>query len=295
MMMCLPCATPLQWDGGDGDAMAEKDAPRRQLAVARAHARYKDFRPVLGDKDFRPSAWPKSVPLPIEYPPNDEGTQRILDKVGDRFVPQGLELEALRDDLRVCYLDWCSVTQLSSDKIARRRVQRLKTIARRADAVLALLDGGLIGGWARQEIAMTFPLKEGAPVRKTAEFRADHGQPDAAPSFKGFLAGLQRLAAAARHKAEYFPDFALYQLPRSPVDFIIANALSLIYERHFKRSVGRSRRSGGSDASGPFIRFAVASLWELGIANKNKPYAPETVARALTDVRSGRIRRRRRK
>jgi hypothetical protein len=283
--------------------MAKKDAPRRQLAVARAHARYKDFRPVWGDKDFRPSAWPKSVPLPIGCPPNDEGTQRILKEVGDPFVPEGLELEALRDDLRVCYLDWCSFTQLSSDKIARRRVQRLKTIAKRADAVLALLDEGLIGGWARQEIAMTFPLKEGAPVRKTAVFRTDHGQPDAAPSFNGFLAGLQRLAAAAKYKAEYFPDFALYQLPRSPVDFIIANALSLIYKRHFKRPAGRSRRSGGSDASGPFIRdasgpfirFAVASLWELGIANKNKPYAPETVARALTDVRSGRIRRRRRK
>jgi hypothetical protein len=50
---------------------------------------------------------------------------------------------------------------------------------------------------------MTFPLKEGAPVRKTAEFRTDHGQPDAAPSFNGFLASLQRLSAAARYKAEW--------------------------------------------------------------------------------------------
>jgi hypothetical protein len=184
---------------------------------------------------------------------------------------------------------------LTSDKIARQRVQRLETIAKRADAVLALLDDadGLIGGWARAMIAMTFPLTEGAPVRKTAEFRTDHGQPDAAPSFNGFLAGLERLAAAARHKAKYFPDVALYQLPRSPVDFMIANVLSSVYERHFKRPVGRSRLPGGSEASGPFIRFAVASLRELGITNKNKPYAPETVARALADVRSGRIRRRR--
>jgi hypothetical protein len=274
--------------------MAKKDAAsKRLLAVARANARYKDFRPVLGDKDFRPSAWPKSVPLPIGCPPNDEGTQRILDEVGDGFVPKELELEALRDDLRKCYLDWCSLSQLTSDKIARQRVQRLETIAKRADAVLALLDGadGLIGGWVCAEIAMTFPLKEGAPVRKTAEFRKDHGQPDAAPSFNGFLAGLQRLAAAARHKAKYFPDVALYQLPRSPVDFIIANVLSKVYELHFKRRVGRSRLSGGSEASGPFIRFAVASLRELGITNKNKPYAPETVARALTYVRSGRRRR----
>jgi hypothetical protein len=250
-------------------------------------------RVVWGDKDFRPIAWPKSAPPPIGCPLNDEGTQRILDEVGDRFVPQGLELEALRDDLRSCYVDWCSLTQQSSDKIARQRVQRLETIAKRADALRALLDEeGAIGDWARQEIAMTFPLKEGAPVRKTAEFRTDHGESDAAPSFNGFLAGLQRLAAAARHKAEYFPDVALYHLPRSPVDFIIANVLSSVYGRHFKRPVGRSRLFRGSEAGGPFIRFAVASLWELGITNKNKPYAPETVARALADVRSGRIRRR---
>jgi hypothetical protein len=272
--------------------MAKKDpASKRQLAVARAHARYKDFRPVWGDKDFRPSAWPKSVPLPIGCPPNDEGTQRILDKVGDRFVPQGLELEALRDDLRVCYLDWCSFTQLSSDKIARRRVQRLKTIAKCAEAVLESLDDdGSIGTWARQEVAMTFPLSEGAPVRKTAEFRTDHGQPDAAPSFKGFLAGLQRLAAAAKYKAEYFPDRALYGLPRSPLEFFVANVLRSVFERHFKRAAGFSRAPDGT--GGPYIRFAVGALRELGITNKGKPYARDTIARALSGVRAGRDRRR---
>jgi hypothetical protein len=218
---------------------------------------------VLADTDLGPIAWPKSAPPPS--PLNDEGTQRILDKVGGRFVPHGLELGALRDDLHGCYLHWCSLSQLTSDKIARQRVQRLKTIAKRTDTVLALLDEGLIGGWACQEVAMTFPLKEGAPVRKTAEFRTDHGQPDAAPSFNGLLAGLQRLAAAARHKAEYFPDVALYQLPRSPVDFIIANVLSSVYERHFKRPVGRSRLPGGSEASGPFIRSQSRPFgnWEL--------------------------------
>src|SRR5262249_15778628 len=206
----------------------------------------KDFRPVLGDKDWRPIVWPKSAPPP--HPLNDEGTQRILDKVGARFVPQGLELEALRDDLRTCYLEWCSLTQLTSDKTARRRVQRLETIAKQADAVFALLDDDdddLIGGWVRQEIAMTFPLKEGAPVRMTAAFRTAHGQPDAAPSFNGLLAGLQRLAAAARHKAEYFPDRALYRLPRSSLEFFVANVLSSVFERHFERAAGFSGASDG--------------------------------------------------
>jgi hypothetical protein len=251
----------------------------------------KDSWRVMGDKDWRPAVWPKSAPPP--HPLNDEGTQRILDEVGGPFVPRGLELEALRDDLRTQYVEWCSLSQLTSDKIARRRVQRLETIAKHAGAVLALLDEGVIGGWARQEIAMTFPLKEGAPVRKTAEFRTDHGQPDAAPSFNGFLAGLQRLVAAARYKAKSFPDRALYLLPRSPLEFFVANVLASVFKRHFKRPAGFSRASDGArGARGPYIRFVVAVLRELGITNKGKPYAPDTIARALSGVRAGRGRRR---
>jgi hypothetical protein len=257
-----------------------------EAQMTKRKSRWREFFPsrwpMMADTDW-PIAWPKSTP-PLGCP---------LKEVGDRFVPEGLELEALRDDLRGCYVTWCSLSQLSSDKIARQRVQRLETIAKRAEAVLESLDDdGSIGTWARQEVAMTFPLSEGAPVRKTAEFRTDHGQPDTAPSFNGFLAGLRRLAEAARHKAKYFPDIALYRLPRSPVEFIIANVLSTVYERHFKRPVRRSRSSGGSKARGPFISFAVASLRELGIKNGDKSYAPETVARAIADVRSGRIRRR---
>ena len=268
--------------------MAKKDAASKRLIRPKTPEDYQPF--VLGDKDFRPCTWPKSAPPPCPF--NDEGTQRILDKVGGRFVPHGLELGALRDDLYGCYVDWCGLSQLTSDKIARQRVQRLETIAKRADAVLALLDEGLIGGWARQEIAMTFPLNEGAPVRKTAEFRTDHGQPDAAPSFNGFLAGLQRLAAAARYKAKYFSDRALYRLPRSPLEFFVANVLPSVFERHFKRAAGFSRASDGTETGGPYIRFAVEALRELGITNKGKPYARDTIARAVSGVRAGRVRRR---
>jgi hypothetical protein len=259
-------------------------------------ARKNSYQPlVVADTDLGPiPKLPKSVRASLGCPLNDEGIQRILDKVGGRFVPHGLELEALRDDLLGCYVKWGSLSQLTSGKIAKQRVQRLETIAKRADAVLALLDDdeGLIGGWARQEIAMTFPLNEGAPVRKTAEFRTDHGQPDAAPSFNGFLAGLRRLAAAARYKAEYFPDRPLYLLPRSPLEFFVANVLPSVFKSHFERPAGASRVENGTKTGGPYIRFAVATLKELGITNNGKPYAPETVARAFRGVRSGRVRRR---
>src|SRR5262244_1101708 len=84
---------PLQWDGGDGGTMAKKDAASKRLAESRTGPQEIRHRFVLGDKDFRPAVWPKSAPPPC--PLNDEDTRRILDEVGGRFVPRGLELEAL--------------------------------------------------------------------------------------------------------------------------------------------------------------------------------------------------------
>src|SRR5262249_52464189 len=52
---------------------------------------------AVGDTGLQPAVSPKSAPFTIGSPLNDEGTQRILDEVGGRFVPQGLELGALRD------------------------------------------------------------------------------------------------------------------------------------------------------------------------------------------------------
>jgi hypothetical protein len=235
--------------------------------------------------------WPQSNPS-FGCPLDDSGTRRIVSAVGARFVPQELKLEALRDDLRGCYLRWGSLTQLSSNKVARQRFQQFHAIAKRAGSLSTLLDNGVIGGWVREQIAMTFPLKEGAPVRKTAEFRTDHGQPDPAPSFPGLLAGLHRLAESARYKAAYYSDFALYRLSRSPLEYFVANVLPIVFAHHFKREARFSRASDGTETGGPYIRFACAALRELGITNKGKPYAPETIARALGGVRAGRVRRR---
>src|SRR5262245_33316674 len=166
-------------------------------------------------------------------PLSGAGVQRIVDAVGAQ--PNGLNLEELQNDLLWCFVFWCTLQQHDSNEIARKRVQRLKSIARAADSLWALLGNGIIGGWAREEVAMTFPVKEGAPVRKTAEFRTDHGQPDPAPSFDGFVAGFERLIEAARHKAVYFPDVALYRLHRSRLDFMVANQLPKVFEHHFRR------------------------------------------------------------
>jgi hypothetical protein len=73
--MCLPRATP-----SNGTVMTVVIMPKPRSTIP-SHR-------VLADTDLGPIAWPKSAPPPS--PLNDEGTQRILDKVGGRFVPHGL-------------------------------------------------------------------------------------------------------------------------------------------------------------------------------------------------------------
>ena len=104
----------------------------------------------------------------------------------------------------------------------------------------------------------------------------------------------------ARTIASHAPTVATYRLPRSPIDYIVTNDFARIYKKHFGREAKRSRRrsrtasefSYQTEADGPFIRFAVAALQELGIRHgKQELYKPETIARAISDIRAGRVRR----
>jgi hypothetical protein len=120
----------------------------------------------------------------------------------------------------------------------------------------------------------------------------DHGQPDPACSFPRFLAGLDRVIEAATDRAASLPNVAVLLLPRSPVEYLVANELKRVFEKHFGRTAGISRDPiSTSKAGGPYIRFVMAALRELGITNNGKPYKSETIARAITDVRTGRVRR----
>src|SRR5262249_49172793 len=151
------------------------------------------------------------------------------------------------------------------------------------------------GHWLRQDLAQFFPLGEGAPVPASAAWREDQGQRDSAPSFNGFLAGLDRVVEAASRSADRCRKGAPLRLPRSTKEWLAGKKLPEIFERHFLKRAGISRDSdakgGPRKADGPYIRFAVAALQELKITNGGVPYSGETIARALTDVRAGRVRR----
>jgi hypothetical protein len=201
-------------------------------------------------------------PLPEVDPPargcplDEAGVVRVVKAVGNKFVPKGLNQNSLRRHLLWCYSDWRRYVELGSNKNARRRIQYLQRIAKAATILRGFFDHP-IGGWAMDRIGHSFPLKEGGAVRKTAEWRQDHGQPDPACSFSGFRAGLDRMIEAANYRAQSEPTVAVLNLPRSPVEYLIGTNLAECFEKHFGRKPGRSRGGYYSQIKGPYIRFVV--------------------------------------
>jgi hypothetical protein len=62
---------------------------------------------------------------------------------------------------------------------------------------------------------------------------------------------------------------------------LFVESLGRIYEKHFRRPVGFSHRVGSAVPEGPWVRFAVATLEEVGAKNRDgKLYGPESIRAA---------------
>jgi len=82
----------------------------------------------------------------------------------------------------------------------------------------------------------------------------------------------------------------LHLKKRSALEWLVGVKLPQIFKTFFDVPVGFSRGTA-KKALGPFIRFAEQALRELGITNYyGEPYSAETIARALSDVRTRRSR-----
>jgi hypothetical protein len=104
------------------------------------------------------------------------------------------------------------------------------------------------------------------------------------------LDALDRVIKAATTFKDENSHGAWVRLERPLKEWFAAEILPKVFEDNFRRPAKGSRRDqskvGAKPADGPYIRFAVAVMREMGIK-----ISPETVARALKDVRAGRRRR----
>jgi hypothetical protein len=204
--------------------------------------------------------------------PDLDALNRIIDAVGAKYSCK-LDCDRLRNQLASDLLEarskWLLFTALDSDKGARARAKLFGAIADSAKKFKRRLRDDRGQKYAAGAIASKF---------------------DSAADFDAFLAGLYRTIEAAEALTRENKKRGWIRLSRSPKEWFAAEVLPPIFERNFGRSARVSRSADGSQpAGGPFIRFVRAVMREMSI-----PISPETVARALKEVRAGRERRRQR-
>jgi hypothetical protein len=209
--------------------------------------------------------------------------QRILAAVGEKFIPPDLDKQKLVTDLASCLATYSSAVQRRSDKPTKDRVRRLKSIQNAAKRLERQLVPDDIWDWSdrfseceRLQEEVKYLIERVDLEIEDLTFELRWG-PD---WLENIRRGLAPRALADRWKA------------RSPFEWVAGHYLPELFRTHFGRKPTFNRGKGVPDS--PAIRFIERALTELGITNRGRPYSRGSIAKALTDARTGRARNKRR-
>jgi hypothetical protein len=193
--------------------------------------------------------------------------ERIIAAVGERYAVN-VNHDQLAFDLLRAREELLTFVTLDSDSGARERKELFTGILDSAIGFKERLLDERGHKYAAREIASTFP--------------ASH--------FGAFLSALDRTIEAAKALINENSHGAWVRLKRPLKEWFAAEILPEVYKSNFGREAKVSRRDPSKTrrnaADGPYLRFAVAVMHEMGMT-----ISRETVARALKDVRAGRERR----
>jgi hypothetical protein len=230
-----------------------KKAKAEGPPLARDRVQYSDSENVQGDV----------------WIPDDEMLNRITAVVKtpggrtDSHHPIGLNRDKLVRDLIDARSKWLFFVPLDSDKGASTRAELFRGVAGAAKKF-------------KQRLLDETGQKYAARVIASKAFSSRD-------RFSVFLRALDRVIEVAEASVRENSKGAWVRLSRSPKKWFAAEILPPIFERNFNRPAGTSQSSDSNAPGGPFIRFAVTVMREMGI-----PISEETVAAALKDVRAGR-------
>jgi hypothetical protein len=208
--------------------------------------------------------------------------ERILAAVGEKLVPADLDKLTLAKDIATCFTVYCSAIQRRSDKPTKDRIRRLKSIQKSAKRFERQLAPDDIWDWKDRY--------------SECEYIDDH--------VKNLIQRLDGEIEDLEYELEWGPDWLeAIRLnvsaktlkdqwrARSPCEWIAGHYLPEVFTTHFGRKPTFNRQKGVPDS--PAIRFIECALTELGITNRGRPYSRESIAKAISDVRNLRTRRRR--
>ena len=174
-----------------------------------------------------------------------------------------LDRDRLASNLQDAHTKWRVVKDQDSEEGARRRAKLFSAIAQKAkDFKESLLDK-TGQQYAARAIASNFADAE----------------------FDAFLASLDLIIERAEALTQQNKEGWVRLLKRPPKECFAAEILPSVYQDNFGGKAGISQKdplkSNANTVGGPYIRFAVTTMHEMGIE-----ISAGTVARALKDVRA---------
>jgi hypothetical protein len=197
---------------------------------------------------------------------DDQALDRIIGAAGAQSVP---DRAALWSDLLEAVGEHHIRSTFGSSKIAKERIERLKKIRTRAHQLASLLkadddDWGLV--------RLLWPAEDASPLASLIELMDRIDVTEEKPS------NLVRKTVRR------------FGITVSPFAWLVGGRLKELFKKHFGIDATFHRNEDQVPA-GAFVGFVEQVLVEFHIMNHGKPYRPESIARALTDARAGRLRR----
>jgi hypothetical protein len=193
------------------------------------------------------------------------GLERILSAVDTtetrkRIYSDHVNRPLLLLELINAHQQWIIRSDLDSRPMTRKKTQAVQSIANAARTLREQL-------FRKSPEVADIEYLSYAGMMIGARFMPQGG-------FSTFCAGLEQLIACAEHCAD--PKYVGSRLPRGLTMAFVSEILPGVYKRNF------SRNPGFSQAGGPYVRFAVAVMKEMG-----KEISKSTVIAAIKEHRSG--------
>lgn len=180
----------------------------------------------------------------------EDGTARILNALGRQFIPDGLDLDALRGALAVCCARYREVETLRTGTARQERRKFAKGMASHASALLNYVREG-----DRQAVLWEY-------FPPTDELRTP--KHSGVPSLEKIIDALERLKAVGEEIQTPTADARFgYEKRDTALKLLVVEFLPPLYEHYILREPGMSRTADGQP-DGPYVRFSCAVADEFG-------------------------------
>jgi hypothetical protein len=210
----------------------------------------------------------------------NDAIDRILDAVGREHIPEQLDRDQLAAGLKECWYTYLEVVDRNSDRPIRDKLRRLKSLRAAAKRFRPHLTPDEFWGGDFQSGEFLEKLIGWLIAWLDAQIGMLNNKLKFGPDFSEAL----RLKVDPREYADRWKS-------RSPLEWIAGHYLPELFEKHFGLSRKFYRRSEDNNPDGPMIRFVERALIELEITNRGRAYARETIAKAISDMRTHRVRK----